>query len=191
MALCPTSPAPSEVDISSQSLTRISVTHSGKRQVRSSDSQRWSIRATYSSQSRSDFGPLLAFAVSQEGSYGSFTFRPTGFSSTSGDATSVATVDNAEGYSAGTSTVAADGLDAELKAGDFIKFANHDKVYLLTSDGTDSLSFTPDLVSSVVDGEQITHADVPFTVAFASDMLSFSSSKDGRALFSVDLVEVL
>lgn len=187
----PTSPAASSVKITSASPTLTSVTHSLKRQARSRGGQRWAIEATFPPLSRSDFAPVWAFAVSQQGQYETFTYSPTVYGSSSGTATGTLLVNNLAGYAAGTSTIASDGLTGTLKAGDFIKFNGHDKVYMLTADGSTSLSIEPPLQAAVVDNEAITYTSVPFTVAFSGDIQEMSVNNSGFVSYQIKLVEVV
>ena len=50
---------------------------------------------------------------------------------------------------AGDSTITVDGLTGSLKAGDFIKFASHDKVYSVVDDGSTSLVIEPVLQAAI------------------------------------------
>jgi len=78
-----------------------------------------------------------------------------------------------------------------LKAGDFIKFSGHDKVYTLTADGSTTLAIEPPLASALVDNETVTYNDVPFTMAFAADTQEMSVGVEELVNFSVKLVEVV
>ena len=187
----PTSPTPSGIKITSISPTPVSVSHSLKRQVRSRGGQRWLIELTYPPLTRADFAPLWAFSNSQDGQYTTFDLAPPVYGSTSGSASGTALVDNASGYSAGDSTIAVDGFTGTLKAGDFIKFASHDKIYQLTADATTSMTIHPNLVASIADDEVITYDSVQFTVAFADDKQDMSAGADGFVSYKASFVEVV
>lgn len=187
----PTTPVADSIKITSIAPTLTSVTHSLKRQARSRGGQRWLMDISYPPLSRADFAPIWAFAQKQQGQYGTFTYQPPIYKDTSGTATGTLLVNNAAGYAAGSSTIASDGLTGTLKAGDFIKFASHDKVYTLTDDGSTSLSIEPALLESVADNEAITYNDVPFTMAFDNDMQEMSVSVGGFVSYKISLVEVV
>ena len=187
----PTTPTPSSIKITGVSPTLTSVTHSLKRQARSRGGQRWLIEANYPAMTRSTFAPLWAFANAQQGQYNTFTFIPPIYGDTSGTATGTLLVNNASGYSAGDSSITCDGLTGTLKAGDFIKFTGHDKVYTLTADGSTTIAIEPALLSAVADNETVTYNDVPFTMAFADDSQEMSVSTDQMIGFSIKLVEVV
>jgi hypothetical protein len=191
MALFPTTPTPSSIKITGVSPTLTSVTHSLKRQARSRGGQRWLIEANYPAMTRSTFAPLWAFANAQQGQYNTFTFIPPIYGDTSGTATGTLLVNNASGYSAGDSSITCDGLTGTLKAGDFIKFTGHDKVYTLTADGSTTIAIEPALLSAVADNETVTYNDVPFTMAFADDSQEMSVGTDQMIGFSIKLVEVV
>ena len=70
------------------------------------------------------------------------------------------------------------GSEKPIKAGEFFKFANHNKVYMATADLTltasggnfdGTLTFYPALQTAVAVSEVITYTSVPFTVRLASD----------------------
>jgi hypothetical protein len=191
MALFPTSPTASSIKITSISPTLTSVTHSLKRQARQRGGQRWALELDYPPMTRAEFAPLFAFSVAQKGQYQTFTYQPPIYSDTSGTATGTLLVNNASGYSVGDSTVATDGLTGTLKAGDFIKFAGHDKVYMLTADGSTTLTIEPPLNDTVADDEAVTYNDVPFAVAFVKDSQSFGRGAADLHDFSISLVEIV
>ena len=191
MALFPTSPTASSIKITSISPTLTSVTHSLKRQARQRGVQRWALELDYPPMTRAEFAPLFAFSVAQKGQYQTFTYQPPIYSDTSGTATGTLLVNNASGYSVGDSTVATDGLTGTLKAGDFIKFAGHDKVYMLTADGSTTLTIEPPLNDTVADDEAIAYNDVPFAVAFVKDSQSFGRGAADLHDFSISLVEIV
>ena len=191
MSLFPTTPVASGIKITSVSPTLVSVSHSLKRQSRTRGGQRWLIEADYPPMTRATFAPVWAFAQTQQGQYGTFTYQPPVYSDTSGTATGTLLVNNASGYSAGASTLVADGLTGTLKAGDFIKFSGHDKVYMLTADGSTSIAIEPPLMTSVADNETITYNDVVFTVAFAGDTQEMTAGTDGFIGYGIKLVEIV
>jgi hypothetical protein len=187
----PTTPIASSITITSVAPTLTSVTHSLKRQARSRGGQRWLMDIGYPPLSRSDFAPIWAFAQKQQGQYGTFTYQPPIYKDTSGTATGTLLVNNSGGHAAGISTIVSDGLTGTLKAGDFIKFAGHDKVYTLTADGSTSLAIEPALVSSVADNEVISFTDVAFTMAFTADVQKMSVSTGGFVSYQINMVEVI
>ncbi len=186
----PTTPAPHSVTRSSFTPTLISVAHSLKRQVRARGAHRWSFVLKYKPMRRASAALLDAFLMAQRGQYVSFLFVPPVYGSSSGTVSGTVTVNGA--HSAGVASVSITGLTGTLKAGDMIKFAGHTKVYMLTADGTTTLTIQPPLSSALVTAEAVTYNNVPVTVALASD--SFDSTMTPANLtgeFEVALMEVV
>ena len=89
---------------------------------------------------------------------------------------------------------ASDG-DGRFKAGDFIKFASHNKVYMVVSDVTSSsnaatVTIEPPLTTALADNSVITYDNVPFTVHLTNDVQEFGAvgaDKDGNLLYQFEL----
>jgi len=83
-----------------------------------------------------------------------------------------------------------------LKAGDFFRFDNHSKVYMVTQDctvgmgGEANLQFSGSAVSSVVSGTRIWTNGVPFTMILESPEQQFESSYGGISTLSLSMREV-
>lgn len=187
----PASPEASNVSATSLQPNLMSETRSGRRQVRSIGSQRWALTLSYNPMTRAEFMPIYAFVIAQKGQYDTFTIAPPVISSTSGTASGTVTT-NASA-SAGAASVSLTGLTGTLKAGDFIKFANHNKVYMLTADrsGSGSASIEPPLLTAVGSGVGVTYNNVPFTVRLDNDVQQYKLSGYERYGFEVDMVEAL
>ncbi len=197
----PSSPDFSAMKFSSAQPTLVSVSHSLKRQARSrGGAQRWAIEATYPPNLRRDeLAPLFAFALKQRGQYEVFTLVPPALWSTArGVATGTPKVD---GASQTGRTVNTKGWTPEitgiLLAGDFLKFDGHDKVYMVTEDadsdssGDAAIVIEPALMESPADDEAIVVTNVPFTVAFASDVQEFALNPPNLHDFKVSFIEVV
>ena len=185
----PINPKPSNISISSISPTLVSLTHSLKRQVRRRGGQRWLIDVDYPPLSRDEFAPIWAFSIAQQGQFKTFDYIPAIYGSTSGTATGSIIADGI--YTAGDSTIATTGLTGTLKAGDFIKFDGHDKVYMMIADGSTSLNIEPALIADIADLEAITYNDVLFKVAFTSDATDMSVAVNQYVSYNIKLVEIV
>ena len=187
----PSTPVFQAIDLQSRHNTLISESISGKIQARSIGGQRWSFSARYAPMTRTQFNPIYAFVISQQGMYGEFTIVPPQISSTSGTATGTMAVNGIT--SSGTGTVPIDGITGTIKAGDFIKFANHSKVYMVTADrdGAGDLSIEPELVADVADDEEITYNSVPFTMRLANSLQSYGLGLGNLYQYEIDMIEVL
>lgn len=185
----PTTPKPSSIKITNETSTFVSVTQNHRRQVRTTGAQSWHFELTYPPMNRVNFAPLWAFVISQKGKFGSFTFVPPIYGTTSGTATGTLRVNLIAGYAVGLSTIACDGLTGTLKAGDFIKFNGHDKVYMITADATTSLSIEPALITALTNDEVITYTSVPFTVALDDKEQAMTADNRGFTKYKVKLTE--
>ena len=106
----PTSPAASSVTIKSIEPTLVSVTQNLKRQVRRRGGQRWQLDVEFPPMTRSEFAPIYAFAVKQQGQFETFTYTPPVISTTQGDASESPVVNGA--VSVGASQATLDGFSS-------------------------------------------------------------------------------
>jgi hypothetical protein len=177
--------------------TIISKTVSGKKLARQIDGQRWSFTARIITGKRSDvYGELMAFIVKQRSGKENFTILPPEIEDARGTASGTP---NGTASAGATSITLGGSGTGTLKAGDFIKFANHDKVYMVVADQSDistgSLTIEPPLITSV-SSTDIQYDNVPFTVYLINDIQEFGvvgADKDGNALyqFEFDVEEAL
>ena len=146
---------------------------------------------------RAQFAPIYAFVVKQRGRYESFTIVPAVVSTGQGSPAGTPLVNGAS--QTGRSLVT-DGWNASIaifKAGDFLKIAGNDKVYMCTADvssdgsGDATISIEPALVASPADDGAITHSSVSFTVALTSGIQEFSTDTSGLFSYELDFEEVL
>ena len=95
------------------------------------------------------------------------------------------------------------GSDA-FKAGDYVKFANHDKVYTVTADVTSSnktstnidggiatISIEPALITTPADQSLLTLTAVPFTVALTGKVQEFETGTTGLYEYELDMEEAI
>jgi hypothetical protein len=171
--------------------TLMSKSVSGKRFARQIDGQRFGFTASIITAKRSDvFGELMAFIMKQRSSKETFTIVPPEISNARGTASGIPNGT----ASAGATSVSLGGTGTgTLKAGDYIKFANHDKVYMVVEDQSDistgSLTIEPPLRQAVSNSD-ITYDSVPFTVYLLNQMQEFGgvgSDKDGNVLYKFEL----
>jgi hypothetical protein len=170
--------------------TIISKTISGKKLARQIDGQRWGFTARIITAKRSDvYGELMAFIIKQRSGKENFTIVPPEVEDARGTASGIPTGT----ASAGDTSITLGGTGTgTLKAGDFIKFANHDKVYMVVADQSDistgSLTIEPPLTTAV-SSSNITFDNVVFTVHLTNDIQEFGvvgADKDGNALYQFE-----
>ena len=170
--------------------TIISKTVSGKKLARQIDGQRWGFTARIITAKRSDvYGELMAFIVKQRSGKENFTIIPPEVEDARGTASGTP---NGTASAGATSITLGGTGTGTLKAGDFIKFANHDKVYMVVADQSDistgSLTIEPPLTTAVSSSD-ITYDNVPFTVHLTNDIQEFGvvgADKDGNALYQFE-----
>lgn len=181
-----------QIKIRGESPTFVSVTHSMKRQVRARGNvHQWSIEAIFPRLERDAFAPIWAFVQSQAGRYESFTYIPPIYGSTR-STTESGTLTVSTASTRGSSTVPVSGSNGGgLLTGDFVKFSNHDKVYMLTSDGATSLSVFPPLHNDVGTTTTVTYSDVPFLVALEKDRNDVKIETNGLATYKLRFMEAL
>lgn len=159
----------------------------------------FSFTANYPSMSRTEFKPIMAFLAKARGPLNEFDVVIPEISSCSGTALgSTPKVNGA--VSAGTSTISIDGLALSttvLKAGDVVRFTDHNKVYMVTDDvtssgtGTATMNITPALVSGLSNNEDITIDDVPFRMTLNNDLQEIGVGTELYYTFEVDMIEVI
>ena len=193
----PTSPAFSALNIRSVQPTFVSRTISGRRQARQIAGQFWTMTAAFPAMTRAQFAPIDAFVMKQRGQYESFQVVPPVLNAGLGSPAGTPLVNGAD--QTGRSVVT-DGWNASItifKAGDFLKFANHDKVYKVVTDATSdgsgdsTITIEPPLVTSPATDSAITYTSVPFTVALTSAIQEFATGTTGLFSFELDMEEVI
>lgn len=184
--------------IKSIQTTIISKSDSGKKFARQIDGQRFGFTASIITGKRSDiYGELMAFIIKQRSSKENFTIIPPELEDARGNETGTLAVNGS--HTAGDTTIAIDGFASDgsgrLKAGDFIKFNGHTKIYMVVSDVTSSsnsatVTIEPPLISALADDETVSYDNIPFTVHLTNDIQEFGvvgADKDGNLLYKFEL----
>ena len=194
----PSSPEPSSINIKSNQTTMVSVAISGRRQARQLQNQRWSMEVGFPPMTRSEFAPIMAFIVSQRGKKESFQFTPVIIDDALGVETGTVLVNGV--HAVGDTTIAMDAFAADgsgrFKAGDFIKFGGHNKVYMVVSDVTSSsnaatVTIEPPLTTALSDNDTVVYDSVPFTVALSNDIQEFGLPSDSFFRYEMKFIEVI
>ena len=177
--------------------TIISKSQSGKKLARQIDNQRFGFTARIITAKRSDvYGELMAFIVKQRSGKENFTIIPPEIEDARGTETGTVLVNGV--HAVGDTTIAMDGFAGDgagrFKAGDFLKFASHDKVYMVVADATSSsnactVTIEPPLITALADNSAVTYDNVPFTVHLTNDIQEFGvvgADKDGNFLYQFE-----
>ena len=177
--------------------TIISKTVSGKKLARQIDGQRWGFTARVITAKRSDvYGDLMAFIIKQRSGKENFTIIPPEVEDARGNETNTVLVNGV--HAVGDTTIAMDGHHNNnphaFKAGDFIKFASHSKVYMIVEDvqassNASTVTIEPPLITALADDSVVTYDNVPFTVHLTNDIQEFGAvgtTKDGAFLYQFE-----
>ena len=177
--------------------TIISKSQSGKKLARQIDNQRFGFTARIITAKRSHvYGELMAFIVKQRSGKENFTIIPPEIEDARGSETGSVLVNGV--HAVGDTTIDMDAFagdgDGRFKAGDFLKFASHDKIYMVVSDVTSSsnaatVTIEPPLITALTNNSAVTYDNVPFTVHLTSDIQEFGvvgSDKDGNLLYQFE-----
>ena len=178
--------------------TLISKSASGKKFARQIDGQRWAFTASIITAKRSDvYGELMAFIVKQRSGKENFTIIPPEIEDARGSETGTVLVNGNQ--SAGDTTITMDAFAGDgagrFKAGDFIKFASHTKIYMVVADVTSSsnaatVTIEPPLVANITNDSVVVYDNVPFTVYLIGDAQQFGAvdtDKDGNLYYKFEL----
>lgn len=196
----PTSKKPSVFNFSSNRPNSTAYTLSGKRSVKQFAAQYFTFSVQMPPMNQADFMEFYSFLVKQKGSFDTFTFQyPLENQGVDKAQTDIAVNGSA---SAGATQVPMDGFSTStndvLKAGDIIKFANHNKIYMITDDENANSSgevaavdIEPPLQAAVVNNEAVTVNQPSFTVALQQDDVLYSTDAAGFFTLSFDVREVL
>ena len=192
----PTSPEFNALSFQDEVNTLISLSDSGRRFARQIDNQRWKFTCKYVNLSRAEFAPIFAFITKQRGSKETFTISPPNLKNALGSETTTISVNGA--HTAGDNTIAIDGFNADaagsLKAGDWISFAGHTKVYQVVSDVTPSsnaatVTIEPPIIEALANNEVVTYDSVAFTVYLTSSVQSYSMGINNLYNYEFDVCE--
>lgn len=157
------------------------------------------LNVSFPPMTRAEFAPIYAFSVKQKGQYETFTYVPPTISTTRGSSGETPVIDGT--VSVGSTSASVDGLTAStsniLRSGDFIKFSDHDKVYMVTADmssdesGDATLEFHPSAVQAINDDATVSVASVPFKVSFQDDVREFGTNYTNLYSYEIALIEVV
>ena len=177
--------------------TIISKTVSGKKLARQIDNQRWAFTVRIVTATRSDvYGELMAFIIKQRSGKENFTIIPPEVEDARGNESGTVLVNGV--HAVGDTTIAMDGHNNDgthkFRAGDFLKFASHNKVYMVVADVTSSsnastVTIEPPLLTALADDSAVTYDNVPFTVHLTNDIQEFGvvgTANDGALLYQFE-----
>lgn len=178
----PTSPALRNVKLKHNTPNIVTFAVSGRRQVKSSSAQFFSFDCSYAPMKRSSALPIIAFLTRQQGQFETFQAQLPDYSSTITGYSGASPLVNGA-LDAGDTAVVFDSAStstALVRAGDFVKFSGHNKVYMVTGDvttsgsGTGTINITPALQQAVANNETVLVNNIPFTVFLEDDAQEYN-----------------
>ena len=191
----PTTPEFASVGFASEQKTITSTTDSGKMFAVQVDGQRFKFSASYPPMNRSEFAPVYAFIMKQRSQKETFQISLPDLKNAKGDISGIVSTNGS--HSAGDTTIDVQNITGTIKAGDFIKFNTHSKVYLVVEDSTGDVSneatitIEPPLREDVDTDVVMLYDNVPFTVRLTNDVQEFNTGDLDLYRFEVDFIEAL
>jgi hypothetical protein len=188
----------STIELTSNTPTLISKSLSGLEQRAQVAGQFFSFVANFQSITEDERRQIMGFLMSKQGPYNSFTIAlPEPIKDSTGVYSGTITATSGTAGSASfTASVSGANNSLILKSGDLIKFSNHNKVYMCTSNaisngsGVLTINLFPSLRSNV-SGLVVTHKNLEISVRLGSDTFGFSMAQEFFSSFDLDFVEVL
>ena len=191
----PTTPEFASIGFSSEQATITSTTDSGKMFAVQIDGQRFKFSASYPPMNRSEFAPVYAFIMKQRSQKETFQIALPDLKNAKGDVSGIVSTNGS--HSAGDTTIDIQNITGTIKAGDFIKFNTHSKVYMVVEDATGdsndeaTITIEPPLRENVDTDVVILYDNVPFTVRLTNDVQEFNTNDLDLYRFEVDFIEAL
>lgn len=160
----------------------------------------WSFTLQSIPLSRSDFDSIWVFLLQQKGTFDTFEIKPPQINSTKGTFSNSGgtnlPITGSGAVGATTITVTPSG-SGTLKAGDLIKFDNHDKVYVITADKTltnttqTTINIFPALTTALTVSESALTEDITVKVRLTNDVQEFNTNVDNVYRYEIDVRESL
>ena len=187
----PTTIKPRSLSLQDNRPNLINQSVSGKRVTRKYGAQYFTLEIALPPLSKDNAMDVFAFLKKQQNSFDKFDYQYP-ITNRGANRTQTDIVVNGA-HSVGDSTIALSGFDTStsdvFKAGDVIKFANHDKVYMvesnLTSDssGNATVTISPSIIATLADSEAVTVDQPNFKVYLNGDILY---ATDTSGLFAIN-----
>lgn len=188
---------PNAMSVISVNPTKVTASMNGIEQRIASTGQYFRFVGSYSNLTQANQRAVFAHIQSQAGPLNAFTISLPSYlaNSTAGFTGTLTAVTEAVNDPVITATASSNNT-AVLKAGDLIKFSNHNKIYTVINNvtsgagGSCTINIFPALKQSITSGT-ITHLNVQPTVRYASDNVEFSLGADQFTAFTLEFIEVL
>ena len=202
----PSSPGFTTANFRQNTVTKTVQTQSGRTVRASNATTLWSGTLTFPTMSATEFRPVQAFVALAQGKLNEFDIvipvvsQSISTNRAAVDGNLTVETDSAGNHSVGDTTIKVQSpinSGSVLKAGDVIRFANHTKVYMVTTDcnsesnGEAIVNIQPGLVETVSNSEAITTNNVPFRMILDNDVQEYSYTTEQYTNYEIDVREVL
>jgi len=192
----------SGINFKQETITKVTNTQSGRAIRASIGSTKFAGTLAFPSATVSEFRQVQGFIAQCKGPLNEFDIVLPNISESQSPNAGVYTLTLTSNYSAGVdalnfTTTPLTGNVNVLKAGDLIRFSNHSKVYMCTTDintdsaGTGVLNIAPNLVEAVTTAQTITTNNTPIRMFLTNDLQEMGYTVDGFVTFELDVAEVL
>lgn len=190
--------------------TAVSIALSGRSQRKQLAAQYWTIDAEFAPMDRSEAAQVMAFLNKQNNSLDSFNVVIPQYSRSAGTVSDVAgspVLSVAAAAAIGATAISVDfdtitsanfsNASVAFRAGDFVKFTNHNKTYQITDNvaingsGAGTMNIFPGLYSAITTSHDVTYHDVPFTVFNTETTQEYNFTIGDQAGISLKLHEAL
>lgn len=185
------------VNFKQSNITKITQTASGRSIRLSNATTLWQGTLQFVPGTQAEYRPIQAFFAKARGPLNDFFVQIPGVSNFIGtDGSSTLTVNAAASAGATSITISVSGGTSVIQAGNVIKFANHNKVYMVVTtvtaaSGNNTFVIEPPLVQACPLTTAVTYKDVSFTVFATNELQEFQYTNDGLVAYRVDIQETI
>jgi len=198
----PTTVKPTKISVSIEQPTLVSTTNALTSQRRSLGAHRIQLEYTYPPMDADEMQPFIAFFNAMQGQAKAFKLNvPKELINDSTHIADSTVKDVTTSYGVGSREVIVDNfgnnLTTAIKAGNFIQFDNHDKIYVVAADGgshtdgTCRIRFEPGLLTAITSDESLNRFsdDIPLHAIFASSTIEFDVNSALLYGFKINFIE--
>tara|TARA_R110002020_G_scaffold55192_2_gene153309 strand:- start:134 stop:799 length:666 start_codon:yes stop_codon:yes gene_type:complete len=198
----PTTVKPTKISVSIEQPTLTSTTNALTTQRRTLGVHRIQLEYTYPPMDADEMQPFIGFFNAMQGQAKAFKLNvPKELINDSTHIADSTVKDVTTSYGVGSREVIVDNfgnnLTTAIKAGNFIQFDNHDKIYVVAADGgshtdgTCRIRFEPGLLTAITSGESLNRFsdDIPLHAIFAKSTIEFDVNSALLYGFKINFIE--
>lgn len=184
----------------SNNITKRSQTASGRYIRETSATTLWSVTLATPTLTQAQARPIQAYIARCRGGINEFDIILPEISysvANSAYHSTVLTCANTSGGATAVNFTSGANNATVIKAGDVVRFSNHTKVYMATTDvttdgsGNGTLNIEPALIEAVTTSHTIIHNAVPFRMIMDQDVQEYIYTLEGYTAFELEMVETI